>query len=157
MCAVAVNEGQIQHAMAVWRQPSVEWQHSTVLDDQKGFFCHVDAPPSALKVHQSTQWPLVNSHFSCPHIIKNSSAHLYVRHFQHVRSIHYNISKRTTKGNGCENDMDRVSRQSLKMELILTWSRHVQSLRTISQHPDGLQQQKLAHCIRNRLVDNPVE
>jgi hypothetical protein len=55
------------------------------------------------------------------------------------------------------NDIDRVSRQSLKMEMILAERRHVQSLRTISRHTDGLQQQKLAHCIRNRLVDSPVE
>jgi hypothetical protein len=41
--------------------------------------------------------------------------------------------------------------------VILAESRHLQSLHTISQHPDELQQQKLAHCIWNRLVDNPVE
>jgi hypothetical protein len=75
----------------------------------------------------------------------------------HERSIHYNIEKRNTAGIGRLSDIDRVSRQSLKMEMILAESRRGQSLHTISQHPDELQQQKLAHFIRNRLVDNPVE
>jgi hypothetical protein len=65
--------------------------------------------------------------------------------------------KQGTKGIGRANDIDRVSRQSLKMEVILTGNRHVQSVHTISQHPDEIQQQKFAHCIRNRLLDNPFE
>jgi hypothetical protein len=78
--------------------------------------------------------------------------------FTHARSIHYNIEKRSTKGNWLANDIDRVSRQSLKMEAILapeSW--HVQSLHTISRPPDEIHQQKLAHCIWNRLVDNPFQ
>jgi hypothetical protein len=78
--------------------------------------------------------------FSRAHIIRNASARLRVRHFTHARSIHYSIMKQGTKGIGRANDIDRVSRQSLKMEVILAECWHVlKSLNTISQCPDEIQ------------------
>ena len=111
-------------------------------------------PRKSIKAHNDRR---KNSHLR---VLASSKMHPHVSMraaLTHGRSIHYNIEKRTTKGNCLANDIDRVSSQSLKMEVILAESRHVQSLHTISRHPDEIQQQKLAHCIRNRPVDNPVE
>ena len=111
----------------------------------------LQVPWKSMRAHNDC-WK--NSHFP---VLTSSKMHLSVSvcaTFTHERSIIYNIMKRLPEGNLRVNDITRVSRQSLRMEVILAESQHVQSLHTISWHPDGLQQQKLARCVRNWLVNN---
>jgi hypothetical protein len=115
---------------------------------------HLQVPSKCIKSHNDC-WK--NWHFP---VLTSSRIHLPVSvraTFTDERSLNYKIQKRTTKANCRGRDIDREESRSLKMVLILTGNRHVQSLHTISQHPDELQQQKLAHCIRNRLVDSLVQ
>jgi hypothetical protein len=75
----------------------------------------------------------------------------------HGRSISNNINKRNPKENGHEIDIDREPCRSLKMKQFHCKKWMVQLYIPVSQQRHKQQQSKLAHYIRNYLVDRHIQ